>query len=256
MDQRTTVQFADSPLGRRFSGLIDIDAGEQDALMSLQQDIQRCPQETGFVTAGESFTHSYIIQEGWAAHFKLLPDGRQQILDFSLPGDFIGLYAMVFDKAEHSVRAITDCVVSRIEPARIIALFTSYPRLAATICWSAATQGAILGEHVTRIGRRNAYERTAHLISELLYRLEHVGMVHDNDIDFPLTQELLADTLGLTPVHMNRTLRKLKNNGLIDYDKDRLRVISRSRLRQVAAFDPTYLEQTSLPADMESRLNP
>jgi len=255
MEQPVNNVRPDYPLIRKFSRLIDLDAGEIDYLASLMQDLQTCPARTALVTAGEDFRQTYIIQDGWAAHFKLLPDGRQQVLNFSLPGDIIGLYAMVWDKAEHSVKTITDCVISRVDPAVVLSLFTEFPRLAATLCWSAATQGAILREQVVRIGRRTAYERTAHLIIELLRRLEAVDLADDNHIRFPLTQELLADALGLTAVHVNRTIRKLKNNGLIDYQKGHLTVLQRSRLRQIADFDPIYLEQTSLPPDIESRIN-
>jgi len=247
MEQAVKTDPADWPLIRKVSRLIDLDAGEISHLASLMADTLVHPAQTEIITAGEDFRHTTIIQEGWAAHFKLLPDGRQQILNFSLPGDIIGLYAMVWNKAEHSVKTITDCTISRVDPGVILSLFTEFPRLAAIMCWSAETQGAILREQVVRIGRRTAYERTAHLFIELLRRLEAVGLAEDNRIPFPLTQELLADALGLTAVHINRTIRKLRNNGLIEYSKGNLAILQRDRLRQVADFDPAYLEPNALP---------
>lgn len=256
MEQAVKADPADWPLIRKVSRLIELEDSEISHLATLMADRVICPAQTEIVTAGEDFRYTSIVQEGWAAHFKLLPDGRQQILNFSLPGDIIGLYAAVWDKAEHSVKTITDCVVSRIDPGVILSLFSEYPRLAAVMCWSSETQGAILREQVVRIGRRTAYERTAHLFIELLRRLEAVGLAEDNRIAFPLTQELLADALGLTAVHINRTIRKLRNNGLIEYSKGNLAILQRNRLRQVADFDPAYLEPNALPPESGSHVNP
>lgn len=232
---------------KKFSQVLELTSLEKDTLLSLQDDCQEIPAKTDIVLEGKEFTYTYIVQDGWAYNYKLLANGRQQNLNFSLCGDFIGLYAAVFKRSENSVRALTDLTVCKIEPDRVIELFSSAPRLAATICWVAARDGAILGEHITRIGRRTAYERTGHILLELLRRLEVVDKIDSDSFDFPVTQEILADTLGLTAVHMNRTIRALKNDGMISMNDKRLFIHKREELRKAVGFDPSYLQQTKLP---------
>ncbi|GJM04613.1 MAG: Crp/Fnr family transcriptional regulator [marine bacterium B5-7] len=237
---------------KKFSLLLDLSKKEKKMLLSLQDNCQSIPAKTDLVLEGKEFSHTYIIQDGWAYNYKLLEDGRQQNLNFSIRGDFIGLYATVFNKSENSVRALTELTVSKVEPEKIIELFGKAPRLAAAICWTAARDGAILGEHITRIGRRTAYERTGHIILELLRRLEAVDLAESDSYEFPFTQEILADTLGLTTVHMNRTLRALKNDGMVSFNGKRIIVNKRSKLREAVGFNPAYLQHKKLPGKINS----
>ncbi len=241
-----------NPLVKKFSLVLELTEIEKDILLSLQDNCEKVPAKTDLVIEGKEFKYTYIIKEGWAYNYKLLANGRQQNLNFSLCGDFIGLYAAVFKKSENSVRALTDLTVCKIEPDRVINLFSSAPRLAAAICWVAARDGAILGEHITRIGRRTAYDRTGHLLLELLRRLEAVSLVQSDTFEFPVTQEILADMLGLTAVHMNRTIRALKNDGMITLDDKHIIIHKRSELREAVGFDPSYLQHSSLPEGIKS----
>jgi CRP-like cAMP-binding protein len=236
-----------NPWIKKFSLVLELTDIEKDILLSLQDNCEKIPAKTDLVTEGEEFKYTYIIKEGWAYHYKLLANGRQQNLNFALCGDFIGLYATVFKKSEDSVKALTDMTVCKIAPERIIGLFSNAPRLAATICWVAARDGAILGEHITRIGRRTAYDRTGHLLLELLRRVEAVSLVQSNAFEFPVTQEILADMLGLTAVHMNRTIRALKDDGMITLDGKRIIIHKRAELRAAVGFDPSYLQHSTLP---------
>ncbi len=240
----------------KFSLILDLTEEEKSILLSLQNECDSIPPQTDIVVEGEDLSTTYIVQSGWTYTYKLLPDGKQQILNFNLCGDIIGPYAMVLKQADHSVRTLTETKLFKVDPEKLLDLLSESPRLAVAIFWSAARDGAILGEQVTRIGRRPAYERMAHLLLELLRRLESVGLVVDDKFDFPLTQELLADTLGLTSVHVNRTIRALKKDGLINYKSDLMKIINQDGLRKVADFDANYLEQTDLPDEIASHLDP
>ncbi|MDX1519241.1 MAG: Crp/Fnr family transcriptional regulator [Gammaproteobacteria bacterium] len=247
-----TAAKTDNPLVRKFSLLLQLSDQEEEILRHLQENCEEIPEKTDLLRSGEDYPCTFIIKEGWAYSYKLLEDGQQQVLSYWLQGDFIGLFATVFRKAEYSVRTLTDVSVCRIRPEQIMKVFSDSPLLAAAICWTVARDGAILREHVTRIGRRNAYERTGHLLLELLGRLEAVGLVDKNAFEFPITQELLADTLGLTPVHVNRTLKALKKDGMIDYDVNTIVIINRIGLIEKTGFDPSYIKMTQLPEALES----
>ena len=239
-----------NPLIKKFSSLLELNDQEKKLLFSLQDSVETLPAKTDIVKEGEQFPATYIIQDGWAYHYKLLDDGRQQVLNYSIRGDFIGLHSTLVNQAEHSISSLTDLTVSKTHPEQVMRLFSETPRLAAAICWLSVRESSLLAEQVTRIGRRSAYERTAHLILELLRRLEAVGLSAEGSYEFPISQELIADTLGLTPVHTNRTFRSLKKDGLIDYTSNTMIVVNRPELRKVAGFDPAYLQQPTLPEDL------
>src|SRR5258708_967991 len=124
---------------------------------------------------GEPYTSAYLIQDGWALRFRGFPDGRRQIINFLLPGDAFGLGALVLSRPDHMVAAITPLTLSPIAPEALMAMMREQPRVGAAFLWSAAQEEAVLREHIVSIGRRTAYERVAHLLLELMHRLEQVG---------------------------------------------------------------------------------
>jgi CRP-like cAMP-binding protein len=133
-------------------------------------------------------------------------------------------------------------------------MFADCPRLAAAIAWSAGRDEAILSEQIVRVGRRSAYERTGHLIVELLHRLRLVGEAEQESFELPLTQEILADTLGLSIVHVNRTLRRLRENGLLCIKGERVVIGDLEQLTSVTEFSPQYLTANPLPRKTEALL--
>src|SRR4051794_32825010 len=156
----------------------------------------------------EMYSTAFLINDGWALRFRGFPDGRRQIINFLLPGDAFGLGSVVLSRPDHSVSSITPVSLSPLAPEAIMGMMRDHPRLGAAFLWSAAQEEAVLREHIASIGRRTAYERVAHLLLELMHRLELVGLTEDGRYHMPLSQPLLADALGLSVVHVNRTLRK------------------------------------------------
>jgi CRP-like cAMP-binding protein len=190
---------------------------------------------------GEPYSSAFLIHEGWALRFRSLPDGRRQVINFLLPGDAFGLGAIVLKRPDHNVSAITPVTVAPIAPESLTAMMREQPRLGAAFLWSAAQEEAVLREHLVDIGRRTAYERVAHLLLELMHRLRQIGQANGEDFAMPLTQPLLADALGLSVVHVNRTLRRLQRDGLIAVRSRRVTILDDDGLRRVADFHRGYL---------------
>lgn len=216
-------------------------------------DVKAVGPELELVRPESVNTQVFVLQAGWAYRYKTLPDGRRQVLNFVLPGDFMGLRAHFFGIADHSIVTLTDATISALSAFDIANLFQDFPKLAAAMTWSAAREEAMLAEHVVRLGRRNALERTAHLLLELLNRLRAVGMVSGRSYAFPITQILLADTLGLSVVHVNRTLRKLRIQGLVEIANGRILLKDIARLEKIAAYDSGHISDKRTPPDTEKQ---
>lgn len=185
----------------------------------------------------------YFNHDGWLARYKILHRGSRQIMDFVLPGQIFGLPACVFHQAPYSVLAITDASVSAIPFDMIDNVFERDPALAKALFWSAVQEAAILGEHLVDTGRRSACERVSHLLLELFVRLNRARGAGEMTFSIPLTQELIADALGLTTVHVNRTLRALREDRLIAVDRRSVTILDFEALSLMSDFERSYLAE-------------
>lgn len=182
--------------------------------------------------------HLFTVLSGWAFRYKTLEDGRRQILNFVLPGDLIGLQGSVTGEMEHSVEALTDVTLCVFERDRIMELFRRHPDLGYDLTWIAAREERILDEHLLSIGRRSALERAAYLLSFLFYKVSALSPKNDIEITIPITQQHVADTLGLSIVHTNKTLKKLSARGAIKW-LDRGCVVKKAEsLTTIANWEP------------------
>ncbi len=189
---------------------------------------------------GEVDQPAYILASGWACSYKLLPDGGRQIIDFQIPGDFLGLRSVLFRTADYNVEPVTRIEASEIKHADLLNIFADNPRLATAVLWAMSRDEAMVVEHLVGLGRRNAAERTAHFLLELAARL--VGLVSKQGYACPLSQYLLADALGLSAVHVNRVLRELREAGLVTFQKGEVQFDDFERLVTLADFDRGYLD--------------
>jgi CRP-like cAMP-binding protein len=164
---------------------------------------------------GTDSAHLYTVRSGWAFRHKLLEDGRRQILNFALPGDLLGLQASLFSSLEHSVEALSELRLCVFERDNLWDLFEQHPSLAFDVAWLASREERLLDEHLLSIGQRSARERIAHLLLLLFDRARIAGLTNRSRTKMPLTQHHLADALGLSLAHTNRTLRRLENDGLL-----------------------------------------
>jgi len=179
----------------------------------------------------------YTLFAGWAFRYKTLPDGRRQILNFLLPGDFIGLQEQFADGASHGVEALTDTRLCRFPKAELWGLYREYPSLGYDITWLSAREENIVDEILLSVGRRSAAERVAMLLIHLYRRAERLSLGGAaQGVDFPVGQQHIADALGLSLVHTNKTLRRLHKLGLHAIEDSRLRLLKPDALQRLADY--------------------
>ncbi len=188
----------------------------------------------------------FTLYAGWAFRYKTLSDGRRQILSFLLPGDFIGLQDEFADGQTHGVEAVTDTTLCAFPRARLWELFHSQPKLGYSITWLAAREEKLVDDNLVTAGRRNAVERVAMLLMHLYRRAQRVGMVRDDWVEFPFNQQHIADALGLSLVHTNKTLRKLQTLGLYKLDAGWLRILEPHALERLGDYFERPMRPTPL----------
>lgn len=191
---------------------------------------------------GQKNQSAYILASGWVCSYKLLPSGTRQIVDFQIPGDFLGLRSVLFRTADHNIEPVTKIEASEVLAADLINAFSTTPRLAAAVLWAASRDEAMVVEHLVGIGRRDAKERTAHFLLELGARLKLVGMASTAGYACPLSQYMLADAMGLSAVHVNRVLRELREDGLVTFHQGKVTFVDFEGLVTLADFDRHYLD--------------
>ena len=188
----------------------------------------------------------FTLYSGWAFRYKTLSDGRRQILNFLLPGDLIGLQQEFADGAAHGVDALTDTTLCVFPRDGLWELFRQFPSLGYDITWLSAREEGMVDDNLLTNGRRNATERVAMLLIHLYRRVERLGMATDGTIDFPINQQHIADALGLSLVHTNKTLRRLGQLGLHEISNGRLRLVNPKALHRIADYYDMPLRKVPL----------
>lgn len=232
------------PLGRKLSVFVTLSETELDVLAGLHQRRRTFVAGRDLVHQGQAKQAAYILMRGWVSSQKILPDGTRQIVDFQIPGDFLGLRSVLLRTSDHSIEPLTDIEVSEIHATDLLSTFANHPRLAASVLWAASRDEAMVVEHLVGLGRRNALERTAHFLLELGARMSLVGLGDKTGFDCPLTQYHLADALGLSSVHVNRVLRQLREDRLLTFKNGRVTIDNHARLVERVEFDTEYLDQS------------
>ncbi len=197
-------------------------------------------QETCIV-AGERLAVSTLLLEGLMCRYKDLPGGERQITELHVAGDFLDLHSFSLKQLDHNVMALTPCRVVLVPHTKLTEITEQQPHLARVYWFLTALDAAIHREWELSLGRRTAIQRIAHLICELRVRLGLIGQADDTGFALPLTQADLSDCTGLTPVHVNRTLRELRERGLVEFRAKRVRLIDLAGLRALAEFEDSYL---------------
>ncbi|MFN0190992.1 MAG: Crp/Fnr family transcriptional regulator [Aestuariivirga sp.] len=186
---------------------------------------------------GNSSAHLYTLLSGWIFRYKALSDGRRQILNFALPGDFIGLQASVFNEMQHTVEALTDAVMCVFPREKLWSLYSTQPGLGFDVTWLAAREEKMLDDHLLSVGRRTAIERLAYLIMHLFRRAKELRLTNGASLALPINQQHVADTLGLSLVHTNKTLRKLYDRKVIEWRDKSVTVLDEASLIKIARFE-------------------
>ena len=232
-DTGRPIPCADCPL-RALPRFRAFSKGEVGFVQSFKQGELTVEPGGTIIQEETNSPHLYTVLQGWAFRYKTLEDGRRQILNFVLPGDFVGLQASVMETLSHSVEALTPMLLCVFPRDKVWTLYERQPALGFDLTWLAAREERLLDEALLSLGRRTARERVAWLLWVLDDRARSSGLADGDTIAMPLTQQHVADTLGLSLVHTNRTLKSLRAAGVIRWEKKRLAVVQRRRLLDMA----------------------
>jgi CRP-like cAMP-binding protein len=219
----------------------EISAEEEQAIRDLISHTIKVPADRVVIRAGELLNESMLLLDGWSARAKDLPSGQRQFAEIHVPGDFADLHSFTLKRLDHDVISITPCQFAIVPHERLKAMTERMPHLTRVYWFSTNLDAAIHREWALSLGRRSALSRMAHLFCELFIRLDIVGMTQNQSYDFPLTQVELGESLGLTSVHVNRTLQELRRMQLIEVGNGRVTILDVEGLKGVAEFDASYL---------------
>lgn len=217
-----------------------LSAVERQALEEAVLPARTVNAGTDLVLEGGGADSLFIVAEGWACRYTMTKEGGRQLPALLVAGDVGNLDSLMFDRINYGVRTITQATILPLPRDRALALAAEHPGMARTFTWLALVENAALSKWALSLGRRSARERVAHLLCELSVRLG--GEDGDRSrFAFPLTQEQIADALGLTAVHVNRTMQQLRSDGIIIVSRRMMIIPDLERLRQIGGFDPQYL---------------
>jgi CRP/FNR family transcriptional regulator len=222
---------------RRMEVLRDFTNEELDFVRTFKSGELNIESGSNILLQGTNSAYLYTVLVGWAFRYKSLADGRRQILNFAVPADFLGLQGTVADEMQHSVEALTDMTLCIFPRDKLWELYTKFPALAYDVTWLAAREEQILDESLLSIGRRTAIERMAYLFLHLFVRAQEVGLTRGSTIQFPFTQQHVADTLGMSLVHANKTLKKLSATRTMRWKGRTFEILDREGLARIANFE-------------------
>lgn len=219
----------------------EISPVEEQAIRGLVADIREIPADQVFVRQGQPLNESILLLDGWMARTTDLPAGQRQVTELHVTGDFPDLHGFTLGRLDHDLVTLTRCTVGVVPHDRVRRITEEFPRLTRVYWFTTNLDAALHREWLISLGRRTALARMAHLFCELFVRLQIVGLTRDSIYAFPLTQAELAECLGLTGVHVNRTLQELRRMRLIEVANRRVEILDRRGLESIAEFDPAYL---------------
>ena len=237
-----TNWFGSGPaVASKLEAFTRLSAEDRAALQEIGRNFRFIDARRDLVSEGDRPRFVHLVLDGWACRYKQLPDGNRQIVAIFVPGDFCDVNVYILRQMDHSIGAITRLKVAMITPEEMNALTAERPRITQALWWHELVTAAVQREWTLNLGQRSAYERLAHLLLELYLRLQTVGRARDGRCDFPLTQNDLADSTGLTAVHVNRMLQELRRDGLIELERKQLQILDMQRMMGVSMFNPNYL---------------
>jgi CRP-like cAMP-binding protein len=228
------------PLANRVARFIRLAPDEAALLRTLQSDARTIQRGRKLVAQGKALDEIFIITAGIGIRYRVLNDGRRQIIRFVVPGDIEGFGGS--GNALFSMLALTEMVVAPIPYANMMRVLQAKPRLLAKVLMSFYCDVSIDAERLVDLGRRSAVERVAHFLMEMLTRLQAIGLADDHSYQLPLTQELISDALGLSVTHVNRVFQRLRSENLAFLVDQRVVIGDVPGLSALADFDPTYLQ--------------
>src|SRR4051812_32920852 len=230
-----------APLILRLESIAPVAEEEKQAILALPMTVRDLRADQEIVRDQDRPSQGCLILEGWAFRYKILEGGKRQIFSFHIPGDVPDLQSLHLSVMDHSLATLVPSKVAFIPHEAVRAFIRAQPRIADLFWRDTLIDAAVFREWMAGIGRRDAYGRIAHLFCELFVRLRAVGLADGDAFPMPITQAEIGDALGLSTVHVNRTLQDLRANGLVRSRNGSLIVEDWEALKEAGGFDPTYL---------------
>ena len=235
------------PLIRRLETFRALSTEERDALVEVTRDVHAVPAHEDVLREGDAPDLVRVLVEGFAGRYKIVDGGKRQIVGFLVPGDICDAHVLTLGHTDHNVVALADSKVAAIPRDAAEAVFAAHPGIVRALLWSSLVEGSISREWLANMGRRSPGKRIGHLLCEMLTRLRAVNLADDDRFTFPITQADLGDTVGLSTVHVNRTVQELKSMKLIATKRWLIEVLNVPALMAFSDFDSAYLHLDPAP---------
>lgn len=251
-----TIQ--DPPVGRhpfvvKLSTHASLDADDLEALNRMLNRRLMVKKGRDIIVQGYEYKELYVAESGFAIRYTLVHKGGRQIVNTLLPGDIVGFPASFFDRSLYSVKAVTAMTLHRISFETFVEVLNKRPNIAIALISLAARETALYAHHLVNAGRRAPLERIAHFLLEMHFRLRAVGLASESTFELCLSQEAIADAVGLSGPHVNRMISQLKREHLITIENHKITILDRAALQIIAEFDPSYLVHPSFQQHRTNR---
>lgn len=230
-----------NPFIRKLDGFERLHDEDRAWLLSLSSRPKHVDADQDLIREGDKPENVHLILEGFAMRYKITARGRRQIFAYMIPGDFCDLNVALLKKMDHSVGTLSPCQVVELSPSTIVELTERRPSLVRALWMCSLVDEATLREWLVNLGQRSAAQRISHLFCELHVRMQAVSLTDKGSFELPITQSELGDTMGLSIVHVNRSLKDLRESGLVTLRDERILIPDVIRLKEYADFDPSYL---------------
>lgn len=228
---------------QKLSGLAQLTAEDATVLEEATSRPRRYVARQDLIREGDKTGPMFVVLEGWACRYKILPNGTRQIMAFLMPGDACDLHIKLLAEMDHSIQAITTASVATVSREEMQAMMRMHPNISNAMYTAQLIDEGIMRAWIVSMGRRSSIERVAHLICELYLRARNIGLTVGDELALPLSQLILADALGMTAVHINRVLKELRLAGAMALKRGSLTILNPSKLVQIAGFDENYLHR-------------
>ena len=228
---------------QKLSRLAELTAEDALALRNAVAAPRRHAARQDLIREGDEPGPMFVVLEGWACRYKILPNGTRQIMAFLMPGDACDLHIKLLAEMDHSIQTITPAVVATIGREQMRDMMHKHPNIASAMYSAQLIDEGIMRAWIVSMGRRSSTERVAHLMCELYLRARSTGLTEQDEFALPLSQLVLADSLGMTAVHINRVLKELRLSGAMALKRGSVTILDPAKLVQIAGFDENYLHR-------------
>jgi CRP-like cAMP-binding protein len=239
-------------LNRKLNLFLPFNEDEKKEITNIIKTKKIIPGKETLIRQDEGRPIIYILEKGWAYEYQIMPDGKRQIIDFILPGSFIGLKTGIFGINGYAISTINECIVNKIFLEDWTNTIKKMPKLLEVISWILARKTAMISEHIVSLGRRDAYEALCYLFLQLYDRLKLIKLTKAKSFDIPISQEIIADFSGMTVVHVNRTLKKMEEEKIIIYNKDAIKILDIDKLKRLSQQGTNCIDESTAPASTKN----